>query len=290
MRELSPEEIKSVERGRQELQAKQREEAEQRKLSAEKQAARETGAKVMLGLDGESMVLVPAGEFTMGTSGDRDSLLGLFKDGQDNERPAHKIYVDGFYLDYHEVTVKQYAEFIAAVGHQPPSFWSDAKVDRDGNRPIVGVTWNDADAYCRWIGKRLPTEAEWEKAARGTDERRYPWGNTKPTAETAWFGKERKWMGYTGLAPVGTHEKGASPYQAEDMAGNVWEWVADWYDPDYYKQSPSKNPTGPRTGAQRVIRGGGYSAGDDLRSTFRYGLEPATQAEDTGFRCVEAVK
>ena len=189
------------------------------------------------GSDGAPMVLVPAGEFTMGS------------EYAPNERPPHQVYLDPFYIDKYEVTTARYGQFLQATAEQPPPYqWNNVNLADDAERPVIGVAWADADAYCRWAGKRLPTEAEWEKAARGTDERRYPWGNEEPTNDQANFGRSGGWKGYGMLTTVGGFEAGKSPYGVYDLAGNVWEWVADWYDPNYYKKSPDRNPTGPSGG------------------------------------------
>ena len=222
-----------------------------------------------------SMALVPAGEFTMGSA-----------TGDSDEQPEHRVYVDAFSMDKYEVSVGQYAAFLQAKGIDPPSDWKTMNQPAHQKRPAANMDSVDAAEYCKWVGKRLPTEAEWEKAARGTDGRLYPWGNDAPTPLHANFGKT-DWNNHGVLAPVGSFEAGKSPYGLYDMAGNVWEWVSDWYDFRYYKNSPSKNPTGPSSGGTKVIRGGSwYSNARALRSANRSLITPTDQGL-TGFRCAK---
>ena len=222
-----------------------------------------------------SMAVVPAGEFMMGSpTGDSD------------EQPAHKVYVDTFSMDVYEVTVGQYAAFLQAKGIDPPSDWKTMNRSEHQKRPVANVDWADAFAFCKWAGKRLPREAEWEKAARGTDGRLYPWGNDPPTPLHANFGKS-DWSNHGVLAPIGSFEGGKSPYGIYDMAGNVWEWVNDWYDYNYYKTSPSQNPTGPSMGGTKVIRGGAWNSNPRaMRSANRSLISPTDQGLD-GFRCAK---
>jgi formylglycine-generating enzyme required for sulfatase activity len=236
------------------------------------------------GKDGAPMVLVPAGEFTMGSN-----------DGSDDEKPVHQVSLDAYYLDKYEVTVGQYAKFLKATGFNGPPMWTTMDQPSHQTRPIVNVDWSDASNYCEWAGKRLPTEAEWEKAARGTDGRIYPWGNEPPNTLRANYGKE-KWNNHTTLLPVGQLKDGKSPYGIYDLAGNVWEWVSDWYDPDYYATSPAQNPKGPENGKYRVLRGGSWDlAPDHLRSTrrdFNIPLAPTYESPayrnfTSGFRCAK---
>ena len=257
--------------------------------------------------DGADMVFVPAGEFTMGSNE-----LG------DDERPVHQVYLTDFWLDRYEVTNTQFARFVAETGYQTDAEragwgwvrlndgweqvnganWQHPRgpittVDGKQNHPVVLVSWNDADAYCRWAGKRLPTEAQWEKAARGTPpyippasggERGgvYPWGDE--------FDRDRantKEAGLNDTTPVGNFSPlGDSPYGAADMTGNAWEWVADWYAAGYYSQSPDTNPTGPITGAYKVLRGGSWLYEEVYgRTAFRHNLKPDYTYDFTGFRC-----
>ncbi|MEP6936164.1 MAG: formylglycine-generating enzyme family protein [Nitrospirota bacterium] len=224
-----------------------------------------------------SMVLVPAGEFTMGSpTGDPD------------ERPPHQVYLDSYLIDTYEVTVGQYAAFLQETGNHPPSDWKAMNQFSHQKHPVSNVDWADAAAYCKWAGKRLPTEAEWEKAARGTDGRLYPWGNEPPTPRHANY-EQAGSNSHGALAPVGSFEAGKSPYGLYDMAGNAWEWVSDWYDHGYYQTSPPKNPEGPPTGGFKVIRGGSWNSSSRvLRSSDRYWDPPTFRSQYfPGFRCMK---
>ncbi len=222
------------------------------------------------------MALVPAGEFIMGS-----------KVGPADEQPEHRVFVDAFFMDKYEVSVEHYAEFLKATSLEAPPDWDIMNQPRHQKRPVVNVSWSDAATYCKWAGKRLPTEAEWEKAARGTDGRLYPWGNEAPTRLHANFGK-KEWANHMALVPVGMFEMGKSPYGIYDMAGNAWEWVNDWYDHDYYKKSPTKNPLGPTTGKSKVVRGGNWLYVQEfLGSSFRYNAEPSRRHFGYGFRCAK---
>jgi formylglycine-generating enzyme required for sulfatase activity len=238
------------------------------------------------GKDGAVMVVVPAGEFTMGARDDD-------KEADSDERPTHQVYLDVFYLDQFEVTTSLYGKFFQETKLNPPQYWSETVPKKHGNKPVVGVTWEDANAYCVWAGKRLPTEAEWEKAARGTDQRLYPWGNDPPNENLANFEKCCEFNEYGVLTDVGSFEGGRSPYGVYDMAGNVWEWVEDWHDPEIYKKrvkvkkGPLLNPRGPEKGESRVLRGGSWNDGaGGLRSTDRIGANPTGRyGYYGGFRC-----
>lgn len=231
--------------------------------------------KEVVGKDGALMVLIPAGDFLMGS------------DEWPDERPQHRVRLDDFYMDIYEVTTGLYNGFLTSTGHSPPYKWEDYKTQRDDHKPVIGVNWFDANAYCRWAGKRLPTEAEWEKAARGVDGRKYPWGNEPPTESHGNFGHCCGWKGYLTLNEVGTSDTGKSPYGVFDLTGNVWEWTADWYANNYYKTSPVDNPTGPSTGDRKVIRGGSWSNSlNDLRVVARDKLSPSYKNMSLGFRCV----
>jgi formylglycine-generating enzyme required for sulfatase activity/pimeloyl-ACP methyl ester carboxylesterase len=234
------------------------------------------------GKDGAPMVHIPAGEFPMGS-----------KNGNDldaDEEPPHSVNLDAFYIDKYEVTTSRYAAFMRESRGEEPEYWSDLNLVSQGDRPVVGVSWYDAYAYCEFYGKRLPTEAEWEKAARGTDGRIYPWGYEHPTEHHANFNKCCDFNKYRVLTPVGSLDAGASPYGAQDMAGNVLEWVADWYDENYYKVSPERNPVGASSGQSKVLRGGSwFFDARYLRSSNRNAAEPSTRYDDVGFRCGQDV-
>jgi formylglycine-generating enzyme required for sulfatase activity/tRNA A-37 threonylcarbamoyl transferase component Bud32 len=253
--------------------------------------------------DNSVMVHVPAGEFIMGSSdADVDSALVLCskyysdcpRSWFEDEQPQHTVYLDAFYIDKTEVTNAQYRECVEAGACNAPSdttYYDNANYTQ---HPVVYVTWNDADAYCRWAGKRLPSEAEWEKAARGTDGRAYPWGNTFDGSKVNFCDKNCSYYrkdasvddGYAGTAPVGSYPAGASPYGALDMAGNVGDWVADWYNSGYYASSPVSNPKGPASGDDRVIRGGSWGGLEaDVRAATRSRFPPDGPVVLLGFRC-----
>ncbi|MDE3018287.1 MAG: formylglycine-generating enzyme family protein [Nitrospirota bacterium] len=225
------------------------------------------------------MAVIPPGTYVMGS-----------QDGDADEAPLHAVYLDAFYLDQYEVTTAQYAAFLHKTRRAEPARWSEVHWDHDRDRPVIGVDWYDADAYCRYYHKRLPTEAEWEKAARGTDGRIYPWGNDTPTDQQANFNKCCSWDSYEILAKVGSLEAGKSPYGIYNMGGNVREWVADWYDANYYGNSPSRNPPGPAQGYWKVLRGGSWhSDTDNLRASLRYRQAPEVRFNHIGFRCAQGV-
>jgi formylglycine-generating enzyme required for sulfatase activity len=231
--------------------------------------------------DTVSMATVPAGEFWMGV----DGLIGL-----EDERPRHRVRLDAFTIDLYEVTTSRYAVFLTATQRAVPWQWEAVDLAVHGDRPVIGVDWQDADAFCRWAGKRLPTEAEWERAARGTGERSFPWGPQQPTAELANFALGSRFSYSQALMPVGHYEKGKSPAGLYDMAGNVWEWVQDWYGANYYEKSPETNPTGPDSGMFKGLRGGSWSELPKYLLTYgRFKLPPDTRNAYTGFRCARSL-
>jgi len=226
------------------------------------------------------MVTIPAGEFMMG------SPEGM---GRADEWPQLSVYLDAFTIDQVEVTNERYMAFVKSTGHRtPPNPYGTGplqSIKGIEQLPVVQTTWYDAKAYCSWAKKRLPTEAEWEKAARGTDGRLYPWGNELPTARRANF--DREWEDEHTLHAVGSLPGGDSPYGVKDMAGNVREWVSDWYDAEYYQHAPNRNPQGPdKKGVVRSIRGGSWhSPVSDITASARGRGGFALQTHGTGFRC-----
>ncbi|MFQ5895967.1 MAG: formylglycine-generating enzyme family protein [Nitrospinota bacterium] len=214
------------------------------------------------------MVFVPPGPFLQGSA-----------EGPYHEGPARQVVLDAFFIDLTEVSNEAYGRFRRATGNRAPRYASDAALNRP-NQPVVGVDWFEAAAYCAWAGKRLPTEAEWEKAARGPEGRRYPWGEAFAPEKVNGLGASG------GPEPVGGRPGGASPYGALHMAGNVWEWVADFYADHYYRRAPARNPLGPPSGFLRVIKGGSYRNGPEhLRAAVRFRLDPVVRWKSVGFRC-----
>jgi formylglycine-generating enzyme required for sulfatase activity len=231
---------------------------------------------------GVEMVLVPAGDFSMG-SDTSDAL---------DEKPAHTVFLDGYYIEKFEVTNAQYKACVEAGKCDPPKhpyffpgspskiYYGNSQYD---NYPVIYVDWNRAKTYCEWRGASLPTEAQWEKAARGgTDERIYPWGNNLECRQANYL----KCVNHT--SEVRSYSDGKSPYGAYDMAGNVLEWVADWYSANYYENLFSSNPTGPISGQSRVVRGGSWTK-YDVRVSNRVGVAPNSATFDIGFRCVNSL-
>ncbi len=267
--------------------------------------------------DDMPMVLVPAGEFVMGSS-----------NGSYDERPVHKVYLDAFLADKHEVTNAQFARFVSLSGYRPQGPWRRAFVAGCADQPVRFVTWYDAQAYARWAGRQLPSEAQWEKAAAGPSGLTYPWGKqwqdrlscvgrVAPEQKAITVDQSLPFVPnqlrsnttsrYAGPVAVGSFPKGASSYGCLDMAGNVWEWVADWYDRYFYVNltGVARNPTGPSDGAapeqrfvktgtaagnerstRKAIRGGSFtSRPDDARCARRMWGNPRYWFNDTGFRC-----
>jgi sulfatase modifying factor 1 len=258
-------------------------------LSGDKgHAAHDQGAaKGTKGSAGEAakekdMIVIPHGEFTMGSKEHADE-------------PAHQIVLDAYAIDKFEASNERFKEFMKATGHPAPAYWDDPRLNK-ANHPVVGVNWNDANAFCKWDGKRLPTEAEWERAAKGPDgDRHYPWAGHDLSPTKANYGQMN---GST--KPVDSYPEGRSGYGLYNMAGNVFEWVSDWYDPKYYKDSPALNPQGPdkgynfaNQGQVRVLRGGSWLAPEtSLHASHRFWNQPENNSYGVGlgFRCAKSVE
>jgi formylglycine-generating enzyme required for sulfatase activity len=238
-------------------------------------------------VDGAEMVKIPAGKFTMGHAVCYDV------------KPVHEVTLRDFCIDKYPVSNGQYRKFCDTTGRDYPpdpgfSMMPDYFTEYS-DYPAVNVSWDDVRAYCDWAGKRLPTEAEWEKAARGQDSRKYPWGEAEPDGSQCNFADKRSGMmcadksvddGFARTSPVKQYPAGASPYGVMDMAGNVWEWCNDWYAGDYYEKSPTENPKGPDSGSHRVLRGGSWDSDPEgLRCAYRSWREPSCRRGLGGFRC-----
>ena len=246
----------------------------------------------------DEMVRVPAGSFIMGSDKKVDH------NAYRPEFPQRNVYVDAFEIDKFEVTTVQFLKFVLATNRPPLIDWQ-----YDGgnfqetmvNHPVMHVSWFDADAYCQWAGKHLPTSAEWEKAARGEDGRVYPWGNEPAGLSRANFGRTglsgpvrdrpERLLLYPPIISVDKYENAVSPYGVFQMAGNVAEWTADWYDPDYYKNAPNRNPKGPERGTHKAFRGGGWiDSTPSVRPAQQNGADPNTKMNWLGFRCARDLK
>nr|MBI3613254.1 SUMF1/EgtB/PvdO family nonheme iron enzyme [Nitrospirota bacterium] len=245
----------------------------------------------------DDMVSVPAGAFLMGSDKKTD------RNAYDAERPQRTVYLDAFEIDKYEVTALQYLKFVLATNRSPQIDWrydGGNFQEAMAHHPIMHVSWNDAETYCKWAGKRLPTEAEWEKAARGEDGRMNPWGNQIAGLSRANFGRSglsgpvrdrpERLLLYPPIISVDKYENAVSPYGLHQQIGNVAEWVADWYDKDYYKTAPDRNPKGPEKGTQKSFRGGGWiDSTTTMRAAMRNGTDPNTKMNWLGFRCARTV-
>ena len=234
--------------------------------------------------DSNNMALVPTGEFWMGTYYGYQECNRVQKKCKkewfDDEKPLHKVYLEAYYIDKNEVTNQNYKECVNAGACTPNSFHAGFT---DAKQPVVGVTWYQADTYCKWKGKRLPTEAEWEKAARGTDKRLFPWGG-KVNCRLANY----SYCGRNRTVEINFFKSAKSPYGVMDMCGNAREWVGDWYDSDYYSKNPSYNPQGPSNGKYKVLRGGAYNNPPAfIRTSARTKRVPDGEWDTTGFRCAK---
>jgi len=228
------------------------------------------GSTMLREKDGMEMVYVPEGTFTMGSD-----------DGEEDEKPVREVYLDAYWIDKYEVSHAQYKICVEAGECNEPQSTGRYNNSNYANHPVVYVDWHQASAYCEWAGGRLPTEAEWEKAARGPDGNKYPWGNESPTCDKANYAE----CGMGDTTEVGSYPEGASVYGAMDMAGNVWEWVNDWY-AGSYDVNQLNNPTGPSSGTYRVLRGGSWYDDDwRIRSAYRDRSSPVSRNYCGGFRC-----
>ncbi len=244
----------------------------------------------------DNMVRIPAGPFAMGAVIENERLWG-----DTDEEPVHEVFLSEYFIDRYEGTAQDFAVFLNAHPDEAGRYIqirNAVTIERiDGmysprpgleRHPANRVSWYGADAYCRWRGKRLPTEAEWEKAARGTDERIFPWGNQFPHNDFVTFRKNFSEYGFDAMKPVDALPGGQSPYGVYHMAGNVWEWVADWYEDSYYEDSPAKDPQGPETGISKVLRGGNwYYKAYYMRTTYRFNEHPDAFKIWQGFRCAK---
>ncbi|MBI3890404.1 MAG: formylglycine-generating enzyme family protein [Candidatus Wallbacteria bacterium] len=235
-------------------------------------------------IDGAEMLLVPDGWVRMGNP------LGASE-----EKPVHNVFIEAFFMDRTEITNAQYQRFLAATNRKEPRYWRDPRFDRP-EQPVVGVTWTDAMAYARWAGKRLPTEAEWERASRGDQKASYPWGGELPNdagVVRACFAMGPAGTPHATMGPVvaGSYPNAASPFGFLDMVGNAAEWVSDRYADNYYAGSPERNPKGPATGAERVVRGGSWAdPAEKITVTIRGHLHAESEESTVGFRCAMDAK
>ncbi|MDE0102844.1 MAG: formylglycine-generating enzyme family protein [Bryobacterales bacterium] len=233
----------------------------------------------------DGMVLIPEGEFTMGrtfsTSDDESGMRPLILR---DDLPAHTVRLSAYWMDATEVTHAAYREFVAATGRRTPYHWLDGKMPEAlAEHPVHNVDWGDARAYCEWRGRRLPTEAEWERAARsGLKGKKYPWGDKSPDRGAARYSTPK------GSGPVGQFPP--NEFGLHDLAGNAAEWCHDWFERTYYERSPVQNPEGPEEGLYRIVRGGAWSDGPNrITVFFRNWVRPNQRTPNLGFRCVQDV-
>ena len=236
----------------------------------------------------KGMVLITKGVYIMGSHKslielNPGDLFSIDRHSLGPENPAHNVLVDSFYIDTHEVSHGEYMKFVKINMTKEPRFAKDPNFN-NYKQPVVGVSWKEAQSYCIWKGRRLPTEAEWEKASRGKRSIKYPWGNEDPNKTKLNFNQEVK-----KTTIIGSYGAGKSDYQVYDLAGNVSEWVYDWHLPEFYLFSPKKNPLGPKNGHYKVIRGGNWrSNADDVKMVYRNATIPTIRKNTLGFRCAQS--
>jgi sulfatase modifying factor 1 len=247
------------------------------------------------------MALIPEGSFWMGrVHFFLVDAVGWFERDRQDDFPAHKVILDAFFMDKDEITNQEYAKFLEAKPGPKPWHWPAGKIPKGEEKfPVYNVNWNEASAYCGWAGKRLPTESEWEKAARGgLDKKKFSWGENlggdaageeSPASGRGAKGKPPANFNSTGPVEIGKYAPNG--YGLYDMSGNVWEWTNDWYERNYYSVSPLKNPSGPDHGTYKVFRGGGWNDADErnLMPSFRNYTDPIERSITIGFRCAKSV-
>ncbi|GJL78003.1 MAG: hypothetical protein NPINA01_09920 [Nitrospinaceae bacterium] len=238
----------------------------------------------------EKMALIEGGIYEMGSRRSLQELnpgdlLHHDRHALGPENPAHRVHVDAFFMDIYEVSNADYQEYVKATGAKQPAYVDDPNFNGP-TQPVVGVSWKEAVNYCEWKGKRLPTEAEWEKASRGKRRVIYPWGNELPDKTKVNFNQEVK-----KTVPVGSYESGKSDYGIYDLSGNVAEWTHDWHLAEYYLFSPKENPQGHEKGQYKVIRGGNWRNNPhDVNMVYRNATLPTVRNKTVGFRCVKNAK
>ena len=238
----------------------------------------------------ENMAFIAGGIYEMGSRRslrelNPADLMNYDRHALGPENPAHNVHVDGFYMDIYEITNAEYGKFVTAEGKKKPRFSDDPNFNGP-SQPVVGVSWKEAVKFCAWKGKRLPTEAEWEKASRGKRHIAYPWGNEPPDGKKVNFNEEVK-----KTSTVGSYEAGKSDYGVYDLSGNVSEWTHDWHLPEYYLFSPKENPQGFERGQYKVIRGGNWrNDAFNVNMTYRNATVPSMSNKTVGFRCVRSAE